>query len=132
MVGRRGEKSGASPAQFSALIHLIPGKAAARFNTLKFVRKLVVSRASPAALSWRDGRAVGAGLGGSEKRADLVRRFGREDVFELAGLLLDFGFAVHGQAIGEEALREAVRADDAAGTFSARRRKFDDQRSVAD
>ena len=35
------------------------------------------------------GRAVRAGAGMAEESADLVGRFGRENVFELAGLLLD-------------------------------------------
>jgi len=40
-----------------------------------------------------------------EEGADLVGGFGGEDVLELAGLLFDFGFAVHGEGIGEEAFR---------------------------
>ena len=43
-----------------------------------------------------------------EEGADFVGRFGREDVFELAGLLLDFGFAVHGERVGEEAFGETM------------------------
>ena len=35
-------------------------------------------------------RAVRAGAGVAEEGANLVRGFGREDVLELAGLLLDF------------------------------------------
>ena len=37
----------------------------------------------------------------SEERADLVRRFRRENVFELARLLFDLGLAVHRQTIGK-------------------------------
>ncbi len=57
----------------------------------------------------------------SKERADLVGRFGREDMLELAGLLLDFRLAIHGQAIGEETLGQAVTADDAAGAFASAR-----------
>jgi len=39
-----------------------------------------------------------------EKRADLVGGLGGKDVLKLAGLLLDFGFAVHGERVGEQAL----------------------------
>jgi hypothetical protein len=39
-----------------------------------------------------------------EKGADFVGGFGREDVLELTGLLLDFSFAIHRERIGEEAL----------------------------
>jgi hypothetical protein len=39
-----------------------------------------------------------------EKSANLVGGFGRKDVLELARLLLDFGFAVHGERVGEQAL----------------------------
>ena len=38
----------------------------------------------------RDGRPVRAGAGVAEEGANLVCGFGREDVFELAGLLFDF------------------------------------------
>src|SRR5580704_12168928 len=41
-------------------------------------------------------RAVGAGARVAEECADLVGSFGRKDVLELAGLLFDLGFAVHG------------------------------------
>lgn len=66
-----------------------------------------------------------------EEGADLVGGFGREDVLELAGLLLDFGFAVHGKRIGEEALGEAVAADDVGGALVPTRSEFDDRRAVA-
>ena len=72
-----------------------------------------------------------ASTGVSKESADLVSRFGRKDVLELAGLLLDLGFAVHGQAIGKQSLRQAVTADDAAGAFAAARREFHDQRAIA-
>ena len=38
----------------------------------------------------RDRGTMRAGAGVAEESADLIRRFGREDVFELAGLLFDF------------------------------------------
>ena len=41
------------------------------------------------------------GAGVAEEGTDLFRRFGRQDVLKLAGLLLDFGFAVERQAVGE-------------------------------
>ena len=46
---------------------------------------------------------MGAGQRVVKKSADLVGGFRRENVLELAGLLLDLGFAVHGKRIGEEA-----------------------------
>lgn len=52
-----------------------------------------------------------------EEDADLVGGFGGQDVLELTGLLLDFGFAVHGQRVGEQAFGEAVAADDVGGTL---------------
>ncbi len=51
-------------------------------------------------------------------------------MFELAGLLLDFRFAVHGQAVGKKALSQAMAPDDAAGTFAAARREFHDHRAI--
>ena len=62
----------------------------------------------------------------SQERADLIRRFGRENVLELAGLLLDFRLAVHRQAVGEQALGQTVAANDAAGPLAAARSQFDD------
>ena len=57
----------------------------------------------------------------SEERADLVGGSRRENVLELAGLLLDFGFAVHGEAIGEQAFGQPVTANDASGAATASR-----------
>ncbi len=67
----------------------------------------------------------------SQERAYLVRRFWREDVFELAGLLLDFGFAVHGQAVGEEALGQAMAPDDATRLFAPAGSQLNYQGSIA-
>src|SRR5580700_6276408 len=64
-----------------------------------------------------------AGSRMSQERADLVGRTGREDVLELAGLLLDLGFAVHGKAIGEKALGQAMTTNDAAGLVAPTKRK---------
>ena len=72
-----------------------------------------------------------AGSGMSEKRANFVGRFRREDMLELARLLLDFGFAVHGKAIGEEALRQSMTPDDASGTLAPARGEFDDHCAVS-
>ena len=58
----------------------------------------------------------------SEKRADLIGRPGRKNMFELARLLFDFGLAVHGQRIGEQAFGKAVPANDIGGTFQSTRR----------
>src|SRR5580658_5561525 len=88
--------------------------------------------APSAACSRRNRRTVRASAWMSEKGAYLVRGFRREDVFELAGLLLDFRFAVHGQAVGKEALGQAMATDDAAGAFSPARREFHNQRAIAD
>jgi hypothetical protein len=66
----------------------------------------------------------------AEEGADLVGCLGRQDVFELAGLLLDLGLAVHGEAVGEEALGEAVTADNAAGALASPWRQFDDQGAI--
>jgi len=64
---------------------------------------------------------VGAGQWVVEEGTDLVGGFGRKYVFELAGLLLDFTFAVHGQRIGEQTLGQAVTADDVGGALVSAR-----------
>src|ERR1700677_2379772 len=51
----------------------------------------------------RNRRTMWAGPRMSEECADLVGRFRRKDVLELAGLLLDLRFAVHGQTVGKKA-----------------------------
>ena len=68
----------------------------------------------------------------SEKSADFICRFWGQDVLELTGLLFDFRFAVHGEAIGEESLRQPVTADDAGGATAAARRKGYDSAAIAD
>ena len=83
-------------------------------------------RTAIAARARRNGRPVWAGTGVTEEAADFVGGFGREDVFELAGLLFNFGFAVHRKAVGEQALGQAMTANDAAGALAAAGRKFDD------
>lgn len=62
---------------------------------------------------------MGAGLWVAEERADFVRRFGRQDVFELASLLLDFGFAVHGETVGEKALCQTMPPNDASRALAS-------------
>src|SRR5271165_7109434 len=83
-------------------------------------------RASSTAPARRYRRAVRAGARVSEERTDLVSRFSREDMFELAGLLLDFRFAVHRKTVGKQALSQAVTADDAAGAFASARSQLND------
>jgi len=70
--------------------------------------------------------------GMAQKGADLVRSFGRKDVLELAGLLLDFSFAVHGETVSEETLGQAMPADDTAGALASARGEFDNHRAITD
>jgi hypothetical protein len=63
--------------------------------------------------------------------ADFIGRLGRENVLELACLLLDFGFAIHGQAIRKEPLRQSVPPDNAARAFSASCGKLHNQLTIA-
>ena len=67
----------------------------------------------------------------AQERTDLVSGFRRKNVFEFASLLFDFSLAVHGEAIGEQALREAVAANDVGGALTAPGRKFDNHAAVA-
>jgi hypothetical protein len=48
-----------------------------------------------------------AGFRVAKESADTLVEFGRDDVFEAAGLLVDFGF-IDGEGVGEEAFGEAV------------------------
>src|SRR5579862_119086 len=83
-----------------------------------------------AARAKRDRRAVGTSSGMTEEGADFVGRLGRENVLELAGLLLDLRFAVESQAVGEQALGQAVAANDVGRPQSAARSKFHDQAAI--
>src|ERR1700693_1688734 len=84
-----------------------------------------------AARSRGDGRAVGASAGMPEEAADLVVSFRREDVFELAGLLLDFGLAVQRQAVSEETFRQTMAANDVGSPMPSAGGKFHDHAAVA-
>ncbi len=53
-------------------------------------------------------------------------------MFKLASLLLDFGLAVHREAVGEQALCQTMSANDAACFFTSPGRELHHQRSVAD
>src|SRR4029077_16295845 len=89
---------------------------ASRLHSTPFrTHRLIHSNLALTARPRRNWCAVGAGAGMAKEGADFVGGPGREDVLELASLLFDFGFAVHGQAVGEEALGEAVATDDAPG-----------------
>src|SRR5207248_1978987 len=93
---------------------------------LRFLRSRIhIIRISPAARTRRNQRAVRAGTGMSQERADLLGRFLREDVLELAGLLLDFRLAVHGQAVGEQSFGQAMATNDVSGALASARREFD-------
>ncbi len=50
----------------------------------------------------------------AQKSADALVEFGRDDVFEAAGLLVDFGF-IDGEGVGEETFGEAVATNYIAG-----------------
>src|SRR5271166_370781 len=72
-----------------------------------------------------------AGARMAQKCAYFVGGFGREDVLELARLLLDFGLAVHGEAVGEQALGQTVAADNVCGALTAAGGELDDEAAVA-
>jgi len=67
-----------------------------------------------------------------EERADLVGRFRRKNVLELACLLLDLAFAVHGETVGEQAFRQAMAPNNARGPLASARREFDNDAAIAD
>lgn len=61
-----------------------------------------------------------------KKCADLIGRLWRKNMLEFASLLFDLGFAIHCQAIGEQALRQAVSTNDAPRSCPPPRREFRD------
>ena len=67
----------------------------------------------------------------AEECADFVGGFRRQDVFELAGLLLDFGLAVHGQRIGKEAFCQTMTPDNVGGALVSTWRELDDGGAIA-
>src|SRR5579863_2222141 len=108
MVGRRGEAG-----RCSALIHFVPTELAARTHRFSHIGNRTFTAARPR----RNRRAVRAGRRMPQKRTDLIGRLRRENVFGLAGLLFDFRFAIHRQAVGEEPLRQPMPSNDAARTL---------------
>src|SRR5262249_44549856 len=62
--------------------------------------------------------SVWAGARMAEERADAVRGFGREDVFELASLLRDFFLIVDVEGLGKQALGQAMAADHVLRSFA--------------
>src|SRR5207245_11748802 len=108
-------------------------------------RREVITRVSSKPAAGADVSGVGAGFTARSRRnrramrtsarmpeegANLVGSFRRQNVLEFAGLLFDFRFAVHGQAVGEQPLGKAVAADDAASPFPTAGRKRHNQGSV--
>ena len=74
---------------------------------------------------------MGTGARVAEEGAYFVGGLGGQNVFELAGLFFDFGFAIHGEAVGEKALGEAVATDDIGSALAAARCEFDNHAAVA-
>src|SRR5271166_2257201 len=66
-----------------------------------------------------------------EEGADFVRRFCRQDVLELARLLLDFGLAIHRERVREEPLREPMPANDVRGALTSADGELNNQRAFA-
>ena len=66
----------------------------------------------------------------TQKCANLVRRPRREDVFELAGLLLDLRLALEGKAVGKQPLGETVTPDDISRALTPPRSEFHDHAAV--
>lgn len=57
----------------------------------------------------------------SKEGTDLIGGLRRENVLEFASLLLDFGFAIQRQAVGEEPLGQPMPANDVGGALPASR-----------
>src|SRR5271155_2633695 len=88
-------------------------------------------RASSTAFPRRNRRTMRAGARMTEESTNLVRSLERKDMLELAGLLLDFRFAVHCEAVGKKPFGEAMSTNDAASPFAPAGRKLYDQSTVA-
>src|SRR5438309_681870 len=67
----------------------------------------------------------------TQKRADLVRGFGRENMLKFARLLLDLRLAIQSQA-GKQPLSKPVPADDVGRALAPARRKLDNHAAVTD
>lgn len=61
-----------------------------------------------------------------EEGANLVGCLRRQNVLELAGLLLDFGLAIHREGVGEKPLGQPVTTDDIGGSLEPARRQLHD------
>ena len=66
-----------------------------------------------------------------KERADFIGSLVRQDVLELAGLLLDLRLAVERKAVGEQALRQPMAADNVRGALAPTRGELDDRASIA-
>ena len=66
-----------------------------------------------------------------EERADLIRGFGREDVFELAGLLFDLCLALQRQTVGEKPLRQTMTANNVGSALAAAFGQFHDHAAIS-
>jgi hypothetical protein len=73
-----------------------------------------------AAIAWRNGIAVRTSLRMAEERTDALIELRADDVLELAGLRMHFGF-IDREGVLEEALRKAMAADDISRALGSRR-----------
>jgi len=70
---------------------------------------------------------MGTGLGMAEKGADLVGSFGRENVLELASLLLDFVFVLYFQGLREQSFCKPMTSYDIGSTLLTCLGEIDDE-----
>ena len=66
-----------------------------------------------------------------QESANLIRCLSRQDVLKLAGLLLNFGLAVHGKRVREEPLRKPMPPNDVRSPLASTSGEFNNQRAFA-
>src|ERR1051325_2070540 len=90
----------------------------------------VLSRRTRAAFALWNRRAMRTGLRMPEEGADALCRFGRQDVFELAGLFFDLGLIHHPEALGEQHFGQAVATYHVGCALAAAVREFHHRRPI--
>src|SRR5579862_4688148 len=68
----------------------------------------------------------------SQEPANLVRRFWRQNMFELARLLLDFRLAIECQTVRKQSLGQSMSPNDIRRSLPSPRRELNNHAAIAD
>src|SRR6266849_1212427 len=112
-------------------IHFVPGIRPIRLNVFQPFRHIIERRFDSTARPRRYWRPMRARSRMPQKSANLLCRFRRKNVLELASLLLDLRLALERQTVGKQPLGQAMPPNNVSSSLASPRSQFHNHASVA-